>query len=52
MPGAQGLGQIIGPNAAASILGFGFGYSRCLYYVRLCVYDWYGSLFRYVHEVA
>ena len=27
MPGAQGLGQIIGPNAAASILGFGFGYS-------------------------
>ena len=27
MPGAQGLGQIIGPNVAASILGFGFGYS-------------------------
>jgi predicted MFS family arabinose efflux permease len=27
MPGAQGLGQIIGPNFAASILGLNFGYS-------------------------
>ena len=27
MPGAQGLGQIIGPNMAASILGLGLGYS-------------------------
>jgi len=27
MPGAQGLGQIIGPNIAASILGMGLGYS-------------------------
>lgn len=27
MPGAQGLGQIIGPNIAASILGAGMGYS-------------------------
>ncbi len=27
MPGAQGLGQIIGPNLAASILAAGFGYS-------------------------
>lgn len=27
MPGAQGLGQIIGPNLAASILGMGLGYS-------------------------
>lgn len=27
MPGAQGLGQIIGPNVAASILGAGMGYS-------------------------
>ena len=26
MPCAQGLGQIIGPNAAATILGFGLGY--------------------------
>ncbi len=26
MPGAQGLGQIIGPNLAASILGMGLGY--------------------------
>jgi predicted MFS family arabinose efflux permease len=26
MPGAQGLGQIIGPNLAATILGFGLGY--------------------------
>lgn len=26
MPGAQGLGQIIGPNVAASILATGFGY--------------------------
>ena len=26
MPGAQGLGQIVGPNIAASILGYGFGY--------------------------
>lgn len=27
MPGAQGLGQIIGPNLAASILAAGYGYS-------------------------
>ncbi len=27
MPGAQGLGQIIGPNLAATILATGFGYS-------------------------
>jgi predicted MFS family arabinose efflux permease len=27
MPGAQGLGQIIGPNIAAIIIGMGFGYS-------------------------
>ncbi|MEQ9563494.1 MAG: hypothetical protein RLN69_13325, partial [Woeseiaceae bacterium] len=27
MPGAQGLGQIIGPNLAASILAAGLGYS-------------------------
>jgi predicted MFS family arabinose efflux permease len=27
MPGAQGLGQIIGPNIAASILGLNLGYS-------------------------
>ena len=27
MPGAQGLGQIIGPNLAATILGFELGYS-------------------------
>ncbi|MEO1246751.1 MAG: MFS transporter [Pseudomonadota bacterium] len=26
MPGAQGLGQIVGPNIAASILAAGFGY--------------------------
>ena len=26
MPGAQGLGQIVGPNLAALILGFDFGY--------------------------
>ncbi len=26
MPGAQGLGQIIGPNIAASIIGMGLGY--------------------------
>lgn len=27
MPGAQGLGQIVGPNLAASILGAGLGYN-------------------------
>jgi MFS family permease len=27
MPAAQGLGQIIGPNLAASILGLQLGYS-------------------------
>lgn len=26
MPGAQGLGQIIGPNIAATILARGYGY--------------------------
>jgi predicted MFS family arabinose efflux permease len=28
IPGAQGLGQIVGPNLAASILGAGLGYSK------------------------
>ena len=28
MPGAQGLGQIIGPNVAASMLGAGMGYGK------------------------
>ena len=28
MPGAQGLGQIVGPNVAASMLGAGMGYSK------------------------
>jgi len=28
MPGAQGLGQIVGPNIAASMLGAGMGYNR------------------------
>jgi len=28
MPGAQGLGQIVGPNVAASMLGAGLGYGR------------------------
>lgn len=28
MPGAQGLGQIVGPNLAATILGAGMGYSK------------------------
>jgi hypothetical protein len=28
MPGAQGLGQIVGPNIAASMLGAGMGFSR------------------------
>ena len=28
MPGAQGLGQIVGPNIAASMLGAGMGYSK------------------------
>jgi hypothetical protein len=27
MPGAQGLGQIVGPNIAASMLGAGMGYN-------------------------
>jgi hypothetical protein len=27
MPGAQGLGQIVGPNLAASLLGMNLGYS-------------------------
>ena len=31
MPGAQGLGQIIGPNIAASILAAGLGYGTVFY---------------------
>jgi MFS family permease len=27
VPAAQGLGQILGPNIAATVLAFGFGYS-------------------------
>ena len=28
VPGAQGAGQIIGPNAAASIIALGYGYDK------------------------
>jgi len=44
MPGAQGLGQIIGPNMAASILGMNMGYSGVFIFcagaafVALCLY--------------
>ncbi len=31
MPGAQGLGQIVGPNIAASLLGHGYGYPAVFY---------------------
>ncbi len=31
MPGAQGLGQIVGPNIAASMLGAGMGYSAVFF---------------------
>jgi predicted MFS family arabinose efflux permease len=31
MPGAQGLGQIVGPNIAASMLGAGMGYEAVFY---------------------
>jgi hypothetical protein len=27
MPAAQGIGQLIGPNAAATVLAFGLGYT-------------------------
>ena len=32
MPGAQGLGQIIGPNVAASLLAYGYGYSAMFFF--------------------
>lgn len=44
MPGAQGLGQIIGPNLAATILGLGLGYdgvfTACALaaFASMCVY--------------
>lgn|GEM_PF-95065 len=44
MPGAQGLGQIVGPNIAASLLGAGLGYSAVFSMgataaiVGLCIY--------------
>ena len=44
MPGAQGLGQIIGPNMAASILGMNMGYSGVFIFcagaafVAMCLY--------------
>jgi hypothetical protein len=31
MPAAQGLGQIIGPNLAASVLAMGLGYRGVFY---------------------
>jgi len=31
MPGAQGLGQIVGPNIAASMLGAGMGYNAVFF---------------------
>jgi predicted MFS family arabinose efflux permease len=31
IPGAQGLGQIVGPNIAASLLGAGLGYSAVFF---------------------
>ena len=39
MPGAQGLGQIIGPNMAASILGTWTGLFRCFCYVCDRLFD-------------
>jgi predicted MFS family arabinose efflux permease len=41
MPGAQGLGQIIGPNAAASVLAAGFGYNGVF---TLCATAAFGGL--------
>jgi MFS family permease len=46
MPAAQGLGQIIGPNIAASILALGFGYSgvfimcTCATLTGMCIYGY------------
>jgi len=31
MPGAQGMGQIVGPNIAASILGANYGYGSVFF---------------------
>lgn len=41
MPGAQGLGQIVGPNLAASILALGLGYSGVF---TLCAAAAFGGL--------
>jgi predicted MFS family arabinose efflux permease len=35
MPGAQGLGQIVGPNLAASVLGAGLGYGKVFAFCAL-----------------
>ena len=46
MPGAQGLGQIVGPNIAASILGYNLGYSAvfimcaCASLTAMMIYGW------------
>ena len=44
MPGAQGLGQIVGPNIAASILGANLGYSALFI---MCAFMALGGLFIY-----
>jgi predicted MFS family arabinose efflux permease len=59
MPGAQGLGQIIGPNIAASLLGHGYGYSAVFYlcgsaaFVGMLIYGFmYWRVRRQVPELA
>ncbi len=55
MPGAQGLGQIVGPNIAASMLGAGMGYSAvfimcaCAAFTGLLIYG--GMYFGLRHRV-
>ncbi|MEM1154157.1 MAG: hypothetical protein AAGI44_08445 [Pseudomonadota bacterium] len=49
MPGAQGLGQIIGPNVAASILAMGMGYGTIFVMCALASLVAFGIyLFMYV----
>ena len=59
MPGAQGLGQIVGPNIAASMLGAGMGYNAvfimcaCAAIVGMVIYGlMYIFLRREVPELA
>ena len=51
IPGAQGVGQIVGPNLAATLLSYELGYDS-VFIMRLLVNNWYVDLRFCLHALA